>query len=94
MTIQAMQARLQALRDLAGQLDTTIVDKEAKDHFLRSAWSALRDAQYALSEGQKTPNPDEASMWFERIELQLHIAENHLENAQDGVSKGREAGGD
>ncbi len=86
MILQTIQNRLEALRDSAAKLDAVILDQKAKDHFLRSALDSLKDAEYALSKAQKAPNPDDASMWFGRVELQLRIAEKHLKRAQDAVS--------
>ena len=87
MTIQAIHDRLEALRNSAAQLNTVILDQRAKDHFLRSTWDSLKDAEYALSQAQKAPTPSEASMWSGRVELQLRIAEKHLKEIQDVVTK-------
>jgi hypothetical protein len=87
MNLQAIQGRLQTLRELAAQLDKSIADKEAKVHFLRPAGAFLSDAEYALSQGLIAPNPADASMWFGRVELQLLSAEKQLKNVQDMVSK-------
>ena len=87
MIFQAIRDRLEALRDSAAKLDAAILDQKAKEHFLRAALDSLKDAEYAFSQAQKAPTHSEASMWSGRVELQLRIAEKHLKNLQDAVSK-------
>jgi len=81
MTIQAMQAKLQTLRDSAGQLDTTAVDKGSKGSFSALRMDFVGRCGICLIRGQKVPNPADAPMWLDLVELQLHIAEKHLKNA-------------
>ena len=87
MSAQAIQGRIQVLKDLASQLSATIVDEEARDHFLRPIWSSLTDAEYTLSQELKAPNPTRASLWFEGTGLFLRNAEVQLKGAQGMVSK-------
>ena len=87
MILQTIQDRLEALRDSAVKLDAVILDQEARDHFLRAVLDSLKDAEYAFSQAQKASTPSEASMWSGRVELQLRIAEKHLKNLQDAVSR-------
>jgi hypothetical protein len=88
MTAQAIQDRLQTLKDSAAQLDKTIVEKRANYYLLRPASNLLSDVEtILLPHALEAPNPAHASMWFEMAEFQLEQAEKQLEHAQDMVAK-------
>jgi hypothetical protein len=88
MSVQAIQARLQVLKDSASQLDKTILENAAKDALLGRASDLLSDVEtlllpYAL----KASNPAHAAMWFEIAEFQLGQAEQRLKYAQAMIVK-------
>jgi hypothetical protein len=86
--VQAIQDRLQMLKDSAAKLDKTLVDKRAKDFLLRPASNSLSDVETVLlPHAIKAPNPAHANMWFEMADFQLGQAEKQLKHAQDMVVK-------
>jgi hypothetical protein len=87
MADHAVLVRLQTLKDSAAQADQSTLDKEARAQFMLPVWNYLRDAEYALSQGQKAPNPANAAMWLGRVDLQLRSAERLLKKMQDMLSE-------
>ena len=86
--IQAIQSNLGTLKDLASQLDKTIVNREAQNALLLPASNAFSDIEtILLPHGLKAPNPALASMWFEIAEFRLAQAEVQLKYAQGMVAK-------
>jgi hypothetical protein len=81
---QAIQKRLQAVRDSVSQVNKTIAEKKTKKHFLRPISHLADEAEIALSEGLKYPA--HAAMFLRAAEYYLEEAERRLRYTQEMVA--------
>ena len=78
---QAMQNRLQTLRDSVSRINKTITGNRTKKHFLRPISRLADNAEIALSEGLKYPA--HATMFLRFAEYDLGEAERRLSFTQE-----------
>ena len=81
---QAMQNRIQALKDSVSQMNKTIAEKKTRKHFLRPISHLADDAEIVLSEGLKYPA--HAPMFLRAAEYNLGEAERRLKYTQEMIA--------
>jgi hypothetical protein len=81
---QAMQNRIQTLKNSVSHMNKTIAEKQTKNIFLRPISHPADDAEIALSEGLQYPAL--AAMFFRAAEHDLGEAERRLKYRQEMVA--------